>query len=128
MALLNRTAQQHDECRLAVAEVARPLVTCEAVIAESCHLLRHFPGAPEKVIANVEQGIFEIPVRLSESAGAVQRLMRKYRDLPASLADACLVHLADQVETGEILTLDHHFLAYRWRGNRPFELLIPLKG
>jgi len=32
--------------------------------------------------------------------------MRKYSDLPSDFADACLIHLADELNTREILTLD----------------------
>lgn len=42
------------------------------------------------------------------------------------LADACLVQLAAEVDTGRILTLDRDFSLYRWRRRRPFELLIDL--
>jgi predicted nucleic acid-binding protein len=43
-----------------------------------------------------------------------------------SLADACLVQLADSLGTGRILTLDSDFNVYRWRRSRRFELLLDL--
>ena len=52
--------------------------------------------------------------------------MRKYRDVPADFADACLIHLADQLNAEDILTLDGDFKLYRWRRNRRFNLLTPL--
>ena len=42
------------------------------------------------------------------------------------LADACLVDLADQMDSGQILTLDRDFELYRWRPRRKFELLVDL--
>ena len=93
----------------------RPLVTCEAVIAESCYLLRGLPGAPETVLENVELGVFQIAFQLSRLAIPVQSIMRKYRDLPLGFADACLIQLADELNTGDILTLDRDFESYRWR-------------
>jgi uncharacterized protein len=104
------------------------LVTCEAVIAESCYLLRALSGAAEAVLENVERGIFNIPLQLSQSARPVRSLLRKYRDMPADLADACLIQLADQLGTGDILTLDRDFESYRWRRNQPFHLLVSLGG
>ena len=53
--------------------------------------------------------------------------MRKYRDLPADFADACLIHLADELNTEDILTWMGIFNFYRWRRNRPFHLLITLE-
>jgi len=52
--------------------------------------------------------------------------MRKYRDVPADLADACLIYAAGQLGVGEILTLDHDFEIYRWGRNKPFHLPISL--
>jgi uncharacterized protein len=101
-------------------------VTCEAVITESCYLLRNLPGASEAVLDNVEQGVFQLPIPLSQSAQAVRNIMRKYRDIPAAFADACLIHMADVLGTGEILTLDRHFLSYRWRRTHRFEPLVTL--
>jgi predicted nucleic acid-binding protein len=36
VALLDRSEQSHARCVAAMEELERPLVTCEAVIAESC--------------------------------------------------------------------------------------------
>ena len=124
--LLHRKATRHAECVRVVSDLDRPLVTCEAVISESCHLLRGVPDAPEAVLANIEQGLFQIPFQLGGAAARIREIMHKYRNLPASFADACLISLADDLNTGDILTLDSDFIAYRWRKTRPFELLIPL--
>jgi len=50
--------------------------------------------------------------------------MKRYASVPMDLADACLVQLADMLETGAILTLDSDFEVYRWRRRRPFEFLV----
>lgn len=104
-----------------------PLATCEPVLAEALHLLRFTPGAADDILASVEEGILEIPFDLRESAPAVRKIMKKYHDIPADFADACLIHMADELDTGEILTLDGDFVHYRWRRNRAFRLLIPLE-
>lgn len=126
VALLNRRDAGHERCVRALNEINLPMVTCEAVVTESCHLLRHIPGASELVLLNLQRNMYSIRFNLTGSADAVYALMRKYRDMPASLADACLIHMADELNTGDILTLDGDFLHYRWRKTRPFNLLIPL--
>ena len=126
VALLDRRERYHAGCVALVERLERPLLTCETVIAESCYLLRALPGAAETVVENVERGVFQIPFQLSQAAATVRLLLRKYRDLPASVADACLIYLADQFNTGDILTLDRHFNTYRWHRTRPFHLLIDL--
>jgi predicted nucleic acid-binding protein len=125
--LLDRTDKGHSVCVQALELVDRPMVTCEAVVAESCFLLRHIPGAPEEVLMNLERGMFQIGFELRAGAGAVRSLMRKYVDTPIDFADACLIQMADELSTGDILTLDSDFRHYRWRKTKPFNLLIPLE-
>ena len=126
VALLDRSERYHSQCVEVLSELTGALVTCEASIAEACYLLRDLRGAPEAVIANVGNGVFQIPVRLIDQAANVEKLMKKYRNVPMDLADACLVDLADRLETGRILTLDWDFEVYRWRVRRRFELLVIL--
>ena len=78
VALLDRSEKFHAACKECVRELDAPLVTCEGVIAESCYLLRMFPGAPEAVIENVTAGIFQLPLRLSEEAARVGQIPRSY--------------------------------------------------
>jgi predicted nucleic acid-binding protein len=127
VASLNRRDHNHARCAAAMLSLRSPLATCEAVIVESCYLLQAIPSALEDVLANVANGTFQIPFQLSASAQAVQRILRKYRDTPADFADACLIHMADELGTGDILTLDSDFVHYRWRRTRSFRLLIPLE-
>jgi predicted nucleic acid-binding protein len=106
--------------------VTAPLVTCEAVISESCYLLRDLTGAAQAIVENVTSGVFQIPFQLSRSAPAIGKIFRKYRGRDVDFADACLIHMAAELRSGAILTLDRDFRVYRWARNRPFELLVPL--
>jgi predicted nucleic acid-binding protein len=127
VALYDRREPMHNICRQLHDQLENPLVTCEAVIVEALHLLRFLPKAKQNILASIDQGVLEIRFRLSESAGQVQALMEKYIDTPAGFADACLIHMADELDTGDILTLDSDFAHYRWRKTRPFRMLIPLE-
>jgi predicted nucleic acid-binding protein len=126
VALLDRSESYHARCVSVVEGLEQPLVTCEAVIAESCYLLRGLPGAAESVLENIERRVFQIPFQLTRAAAPVRSILRKYRDLAPDFADACLIQLAEEVDTGDILTLDRDFHSYRWRRDRPFHLLVPL--
>jgi uncharacterized protein len=123
VALLDRTEKAHRACAQAVHQLQMPIITCEAVIAESCYLLRSIPGAPEAVIENVAAGIFQIPFQLSRETAGLKQVLRKFRDRKIDLADACLIRLADEFEAADILTLDSDFTIYRWGKNKPFRIL-----
>lgn len=125
VALLDRTDGFHLRCADAMAAVKAPLITCEAVITESCYLLRGIPGAAEAVLHSVVSRDFLIPFGLSESAMGVHRILSKYRDRHIDLADAVLIHLANEFNAGEILTVDRDFEIYRWGRNNSFRTLVP---
>lgn len=127
VALLDQSERRHAEVAEAVRDIFDPLVTCEAVVAEACYLLRGVRGAQDAILANVERGIFQIPFHLGVSSAAVRRVMAKYRNVPMDLADGCLVVLAGELGTGRILTLDSDFLLYRWRVRRGFQTLVPIR-
>ena len=127
VALLDRSERFHQSCDDTVQSLEAPLVTCEAVIAESCYLLRSLPGASEAVIENVVAGIFQLPFQLSREAVGVKQVLRKFWDRKIDLADACLICLANEFETADILTLDKDFEIYRWGKNKPFRILLNLK-
>ena len=57
------------------------------------------------------------------SIGAVGKLLRKYRDTPMSLADACIVRMAEIHDGHAVLTLDSDFSIYRKHGRIPISLI-----
>jgi predicted nucleic acid-binding protein len=126
IALYDKSDHDCTRCLRVYETLLQPLVTCEAVVTETIYMLRFVTGAAELLLASVDQGALEIPFKLSDSSAAVSRIMRKYRDTPADFADACLIQMADELNTGDILTLDSDFKQYRWRRTRAFHLLIPL--
>lgn len=124
VALLDRSEAKHKHCVSVMNDLHNPLVTCEAVIAESCYLLRKCSRAGEVILANISQGVFLIPFRLVDRVPQVSTLLKRYSSVPMALADGCLVDMANQLTTGEILTLDRDFEVYRWQKNKRFEILI----
>lgn len=124
VAMLDRSERRHRECADLAMQLESPLITCEAVIAEACFLLRGIQGAAEAVLENVERGVFLVPYHISGRAGRIARLLKKYADQPMDFADACLVDMTSELSTGQIMTLDSDFHIYRWGRNRGFELLI----
>ncbi|HWG18971.1 MAG TPA: hypothetical protein VG225_00490 [Terracidiphilus sp.] len=126
VALYNKRESAHNRCVAAYQSIQAPLATCEACVTEALHLLDHAAPAVESLLASIEAGALQIPLHIDEHAPQLRAVMRKYRDRRADFADACLVQMADQLDTGDILTLDRDFRHYRWRRNRSFNLLIPL--
>lgn len=127
VALYDTSDHDHARCLRAYESLHQPLVTCEAVITESIYMLRFASGAAEALMASIECGALEISFKLSDATGAISSTMRKYGDTPADFADACLIAMANELDTGDILTLDSDFAHYRWKRTRRFHLLIPME-
>lgn len=126
VALLNKREAGHLRCQQTYERIDAPIITCEACVAETLHLLHHARHAVNALLRNILEGAVEMPFRLSDSAAEVQNYMDRYADTPCDFADACLIAMANQLGAGDILTLDSDFKHYRWRRNRRFNLLIPL--
>jgi predicted nucleic acid-binding protein len=127
VSVYDKREPRNRQCMAVLASVHRPLATCEPVITEAMYHLRRIPKAQQAILESVQQSILEIPFRISDTAREAAELMVKYADTPADFADACLIHMADELDTGDILTLDSDFVHYRWRRNRRFNMLIPLE-
>ncbi len=125
VALLNRGDRHHRWAMDQWAQIVPPLLTCEAVLAEACFLVRRFPGGQVAVLDLVQRGVLDVSFRLIEETEAVFRLLRKYRDVPMSLADGCLVRMAERRAAGVVLTLDSDFSIYRKNGRQVIPTLAP---
>src|ERR1035441_845004 len=112
VALFNDREQGHIRCKAAYNAFSGPLFTAESCITEELHLLNHAEATVKAILTNVQQGALVVPFRLCDCASEIAYLMSKYSDTPCDFADACLIHLADQVGTGDILTLDSDFKHY----------------
>jgi predicted nucleic acid-binding protein len=101
------------------------LYTCEAVLSEACFLLRRSTGGAEAVLHLLERGLISVAFHLADEAAAVRRLLGRFRAVPMSLADACLVRLAELHAEPAVLTLDADFRIYRRHGRQVIPTLMP---
>ena len=62
---------------------------------------------------------------LADEIAAVSSLFDKYDDVPASLADACLIRLSELYDRSRVLTLDSDFHIYRRHGRKAISLIRP---
>lgn len=100
-------------------------VTCEAVVAEACHLTGRRLGSPAAVLAMLRLGVLEVRFDLAREVEAVAHLMAKYADRPMDLADACLVRMSEQEPECVVLTVDGDFHVYRRHGREGIPVLHP---
>jgi uncharacterized protein len=125
VAFLDRAERNHHWAAERISELEPPLLICEPVLAEAMHLLQRFPKAQGAIFTLIENGALKLAFRIEEHVTALRRLHQKYLDRPMSLADACIVRMAELHERHAVLTLDSDFTIYRKHGHTPLALIHP---
>jgi uncharacterized protein len=128
VAFLDRAEQHHRWVAKRIEELNAPLLVCEPVLAEAMHLLRRFSRAQDALFRLLENGALTIAFRIDEHISTLRELHQKYRDRPMSLADACVVRMAEIYEQHAVLTLDSDFSVYRKHGRVPLALIHPAEA
>ena len=125
VAFLDRSDRDHIWAKRMFSEITRPLLTCEAVIAESLFLLRRGGLEPDGLLNLISRGLLIPQFDLNKEISAIQQMMKSYRNVPMSLADACLVRMAEVFPESKVMTLDSDFLVYRKSRRKVISLICP---
>lgn len=102
-----------------------PLLTCEAVLTESLYLLRKKSAAVRIINNFIDSGVIEIQFCLNNHIKRIFGLINKYKNIPMSFADACLVCMSEFVSESHVITLDNDFKIYRQFDRRIIPTIIP---
>ena len=125
VALLNRRDTHHKWVVQQLANIQPPMLSCEAVLAEATYLTRAVPDARAALIEMLGEGFLTIGMALADQHSAILAMGRRYKDAPMSLADACLVRLAELYPQSPVLTLDSDFAVYRKNGRQVISVICP---
>jgi predicted nucleic acid-binding protein len=82
-------------------------------------------GTADALLETIDRHAVSIQFSLSNEVSSVRRLMKRYGNLPMSLADACLVRMTEIFADSTTFTLDRDFSAYRRNGRRSIPLIAP---
>jgi predicted nucleic acid-binding protein len=122
---LVRAAEHHQWAVEQWSLFAPPMITCEAVLAEAAHLLRREHQSAESLLDLLAMGVLEVDFAVQREIPSLKQLLRKYSNLPISLADACLVRMSEFSEGSAVLTIDSHFRVYRRHGRQAIPVIMP---
>ena len=100
-----------------------PFFSCEAVVAETCFLLKRSDFDPSLALQLIDRGVVQFPFVLQEQIGAVKSLFKRFENVPASLADAALIRRAEINASPLLLTTDRDVHIYRRHGRRTIPLV-----
>ena len=125
VALMSRNDTYHQWAIKQFRVFQPPLLSCEAVVAETCFLLKRSGFDPSLALQFIERGVVRVPFVLQEQIGSVSSLFKRYENVPASLADAALIRLAEMTDSPLLLTTDSDFRIYRRHGRQTIPLVTP---
>jgi predicted nucleic acid-binding protein len=124
-AFFNRADQYHPWAAEQFEAIFQPLLTCEAVISEAVFLLQSDGLSADPLFEAIERQQLIVQFSAEQHWPDVRRLLRKYSDLPMSLADACLVRMTELAPDSQVFTTDRHFRLYRRHGRQLIALRAP---
>lgn len=122
VAFANRGDRHHDWA-LSVAEgVTEPLLTCEAVLAETAFHLRD----TALTLAMVQDGLVRLAFDCRGHLPQLAALARRYADRAPDLADLCLIRMSELHPRHRVVTVDREdFRVYRRNKREAIPLICP---
>ena len=125
VAYLKRDDKDHDWAEQVFRRLASPLRTCDAALSEAFFLLQQTHGGADKLLTLLERELVIPDFNLAAELPAVGQLLRRYESVPMSLADACLVRMAEVHRDAAVFTLDSDFRIYRKNRRQVMTLIYP---
>lgn len=121
VAFFNRRDAYH-QWAVGLAElISEPLLTCQAVLAESAYHLR----SSDVVLKAVKTGLVRDAFDFTAHFARLCQLAVTYQDRGPDLADLCLICLSETHTTLPIITVDSDFKVYRRFGRQVIPTSMP---
>jgi predicted nucleic acid-binding protein len=118
----NRNDLHHAWAVSVAGQVSPPVLTCEAVLAETAFHLRN----AEIVIEMVREGLVRLSFALHDHLTEVAALAHRYRDRKPDLADLCIVRMSELNPRHTVVTVDRRdFRVFRRNRREMIPVLCP---
>ena len=102
--------------------VTEPLLTCEAVLAETAFHLRNVAVT----MAMMDEGLVRLAFELGAHQAAIAALAARYADREPDLADLCLVRMSELHPKHRVITVDRtDFQVFRRNKREAIPLICP---
>jgi predicted nucleic acid-binding protein len=122
VAFANRNDAHHAWAVSVIERIEAPLLTCEAVLAESAFHLQN----AAVVLAMVRDGLVTVAFDCSDHLPQLEALARRYADRQPDLADLCLIRLSELHPRHSVITTDRDdFTVYRRNKREVIPIVCP---
>ena len=122
VAFANRADRHHDWAVQVAEGVDEPLLTCEAVLAETAF---HLENAG-LVLAMVREGLIMLAFDCRDHLPQLAALAARYADRRPDLADLCLIRMSELHPRHSVITVDREdFRVYRRNKREVIPVICP---
>jgi predicted nucleic acid-binding protein len=122
VAFANRNDAHHEWAVGVASRVTDPLLTCEAVLAESAF---HLESA-SLPLAMISDGLITIAFACHDHLPQLAALAKRYADRHPDLADLCLIRMSELYPRHAVITVDREdFRVYRRNKREVLPLICP---
>lgn len=122
VAFANARDMHHAWALRAIRQVTPPLLTCDAVLAETAFHL----GSASLAIKMVETGLVQLSFHSEDHLPHLAALATRYDDRSPDLADLCLIRMSELHPDHVVLTVDREdFAVYRRNRREAIPLWTP---
>lgn len=122
LAFANRSDRHHEWAVRVAESVTEPLLTCEAVLAETAFHL----GSVSIVLAMVREGLTTLAFDCRDHLPQLATLAERYTDRHPDLADLCLIRMSELYPRHSVITIDRQdFRVYRRNKREVIPLVCP---
>ena len=122
VAFSNRNDEHHEWAVKLAERVTEPLLTCEAVLAETAF---HLESAAV-VLAMLREGLVALSFDCNDHLVQLAALAERYADRQPDLADLCLIRMSELYPKHSVITVDRDdFRVYRRNKRESIPLICP---
>ncbi len=122
VAFANANDRHHRWATQIAVDLTEPLLTCEAVLAETAFHLESAAVA----LAMINEELIALSFNCRENLVHLERLAARYADQNPDLADLCLVRMSELFPKHSVITIDRtDFNIYRRNKREAIALLCP---
>ena len=122
VAFANRADEYHAWAVAIAEQVNDPLLTCEAVLAETAFHLRSVSLA----LAMARDGLIRLAFDCRDHMPRLEALAARYADRNPDLADLCLIRLSELYPRHSVITVDREdFRIYRRNKREVIPVICP---
>jgi predicted nucleic acid-binding protein len=122
VAFANRNDRYHEWATALAERVDEPLLTCEAVVAETAFHLR----SVSTVLAMIRDGLIALAFDCRDHLPQLTVLADRFADRHPDLADLCLIRMSELHPRHSIITVDRtDFRVYRRNKREAIPIICP---